>query len=151
MAIIILLGTGTGLVFNYFSSNGIPLINNSYDFSTPDELSVEQAYATYRQGSAIFIDTRYPEEFEQGHIRQAVNVPAKWSMDQVMNYFASLNRNQHLIIYCNRGCTSSLRLAGFLSQQEFRKVSVLAAGFEAWLSRDYPVEATTKRKGQQES
>ena len=143
--IIILLVAATGLFFNYFSSNGIPLIYKTAASSDTNLISVEQAYLLYQQGQALFIDTRYPEEFARGHIRQAVNVPARWSMDQIMNFFASIATDRPLLVYCSKDCGSAQRLAGFLAQQGFGNVRVLADGFEMWEARQFPAEKTDNK------
>jgi rhodanese-related sulfurtransferase len=140
--IIILLVIVTGLLFNYFSGNGLPLIYNAPPSSDTNLISVGQAYLLYQQGQVLFIDTRYPQEFARGHIRQAVNVPARWSMDQIMAFFASISADRSLLVYCSKDCNSGQRLAGFLIQHGYSNVLVLADGYELWLAREYPVELT---------
>ncbi len=142
LIIILLLVIVTGLLFNYFSSNGIPLIYNAAAPSDTILVSVEQAYSLFQQGRVLYIDTRYPEEFARGHIRQAVNVPSRWSMDQIMGFFASICADRPLLVYCSKDCSSGQRLAGFLIQHGFSNVRVLADGFEMWVARQYPVEIT---------
>jgi rhodanese-related sulfurtransferase len=145
---IILLSTVTGLIFNYFSGDGLPLIYHSAVFSSSTEISAEQALQLLLEGKALFIDTRYPEEFAQGHIKQAVNVPAKWSMDQIMNFFESIPKDRLLVVYCSSAdCNSSQRLAGFLAQQEFSKVMVFLDGYEIWVARNYPRDLPGKNTG----
>jgi len=137
---IILLSFISGLVFNHFSPGGIPLISGTADTVSGKEISVERAYQFSREDRALFIDTRYPEEYRKGHINQAVNVPANWSMDQIMNFFRTVPKDRLLIVYCSSAeCNSSQRLAGFLVQIGFNNVMVFPDGYKSWLAKNYPV------------
>jgi rhodanese-related sulfurtransferase len=139
--VIAIAAIATSLLFNHFSGSGLPLIYDEPAWPQTGSVSVEQAYALFQQGQVLFIDTRYPEEFSGTHIQKAVNVPSKWSMDQIMNFFEPVSRQRPLLVYCSNNCTSGQRLAGFLVQQGFSSVSVLNNGFETWVANGYPVES----------
>jgi len=140
--LITILAIMTALIFNHFSSRGLPLINAEQPSPNFNPVSVKQAYSLFQQGRVLFIDTRYPEDFSKGHIPKAVNVPSKWSMDQIMNFFGAVSRDRSLLVYCSKNCNSGQRLAGFLVQQGFGSVAVLVDGFEMWVAAGYPVENT---------
>ncbi len=52
----------------------------------------------------IFIDVRSPEEFWQGHIPGAINIP----YETLRVPMSGLGRNKTYILYCDRGATSLL-------------------------------------------
>jgi rhodanese-related sulfurtransferase len=139
--LILFLSTITALIFNSISHTGIPVIYSPPLLTGGGEIDAEQARTLYLGSNALFIDTRYPEEFARGHIPGAVNVPQKWSLDQVMVFFESIPRDRLLVIYCGSSeCNSSRRLAGFLNQIEYTGVLIFIDGFEVWKVNNYPIE-----------
>ena len=58
----------------------------------------------YRRSGAYLIDLRTKEEYEQGHIPGAVNIP----YDFLEDYKKRLPRNRLLVLYCEWGTTSIL-------------------------------------------
>ena len=139
--LIIFLAGITGFIFNALSHNGIPVIYSPPGISDGGEIDAEQARTLYLGSNALFIDTRYPEEFTHSHIPGAVNVPQKWSLDQVMDFFESIPKDRLLVIYCSSTeCNNSRRLAGFLIQLEYTHVMVFVDGLEVWRAKNYPVE-----------
>ncbi len=58
----------------------------------------------YRRSGAYLIDLRTKEEYEQGHIEGAVNIP----YDFLEDYKKRLPRNRLLVLYCEWGTTSIL-------------------------------------------
>lgn len=80
---------------------------NRPDFNT----LLEQAKGT---AGAVILDVRTPEEFSQGHVPGAVNLP----LDQIETI--ELDQNTPLFVYCHSGARSSsaaaiLRNKGYLS------------------------------------
>ena len=73
----------------------------------------------YRRAGAFVIDLRSQEEYRQGHIKGAVNIP----YDFLEDYKKRLPRNRILVLYCEWGTTSIL--AGRkLSQYGYEVLSV---------------------------
>ncbi len=139
--IIFVISILSGLLFNSLSANGIPLLYKSPDLKSGTRLTPEQTYQLYRDGRAIFIDTRYREEFESGHIRNAVNLPANSSRDEIMVFLKPIQKNKIIVTYCSSPyCNSSRRLAGFLSYRGYEMVYVFLAGFEEWEKKGYPMD-----------
>ena len=131
----------SGVLFNSLSANGIPLLYKSPDLQSGSRLTPEQTFQLYRNGRALFIDTRYREEYASGHIKNAVNLPANSSRDEIMVFIKPLPKNKIIVTYCsNPSCNSSRRLAGFLSYRGYEKVYEFLAGFEEWEQRGYPLD-----------
>ena len=62
----------------------------------------ETDYAGLVENGAIVVDVRSNEEFRQGHIKGAINIP----LDHINNWFNTLENKNQLIITC---CASGLR------------------------------------------
>ncbi|MDO5426082.1 MAG: rhodanese-like domain-containing protein [Eubacteriales bacterium] len=67
----------------------------------------------------FLIDLRAPEEYAQGHVRGAVNIP----YERLKNTYL-LPRERVLILYCDRGATS-MAAARELAEQGYRVKTVI--------------------------
>jgi rhodanese-related sulfurtransferase len=131
----------SGLSFNFLVEDSISLIYRPPQFKPGTHLTLEQAYNLYRQGRALFVDTRYKGEFEHSHIKGAVNLPFRSSMDEIIEFLTDLSKEQIIVTYCNNpSCNTSRRLAGFLLNRDFKNVFIYLAGFDAWKDNNLPVE-----------
>lgn len=54
--------------------------------------------------SAIVIDVRSPQEYEESHINGAINIPL-WSISKNIFNVAE-NKNQYIVLYCSSGIRS---------------------------------------------
>lgn len=87
------------------------------------------------QQHAVFVDVRSAEEYAQGHIAQARNVP----LDQIDGRAASvLPKNKPLIVVCSSGRTAT-RAAALLQGKGFQNVVTLNGGMQSWLQAGLPV------------
>lgn len=77
----------------------------------------EQARERVREG-AIWLDVRYPSEYQYDKLPGAINVP----LSEVRNMFAVLDRSREYVVYCQSGRRSAA--AAFLFAQQ---------GFQVWL------------------
>jgi len=78
---------------------------------------LEQARERVREG-AIWLDVRYPSEYQYDKLPGAINVP----LSEVRNMFAVLDRSREYVVYCQSGRRSAA--AAFLFAQQ---------GFQVWL------------------
>lgn len=139
---ILLLSSISGLVYNSWGENTLSLIYSPPKFIPGKHLSLDQTYQIYREGRALFIDTRYKEEFQEGHIKNALNLPAKSSMDEIMTFLQTITKEEIIITYCsNPYCQYGKRMAGFLLSRGFENVYVFIDGYDAWKTKNLPVEA----------
>lgn len=70
----------------------------------------ETAQSVRPEGKAVWIDVREPEEYGQGHLRGAVNVPLSRMADEIGRL--SPDKNAPVNLYCRTGrrAESALRL-----------------------------------------
>ena len=80
-------------------------------------LPFEQAAEKVRRG-ALWLDVRYPSEYQYDKLPGAINVP----LSEVRNMFAVLDRSREYVAYCQSGRRSAA--AAFL---------FAARGFQVWL------------------
>jgi rhodanese-related sulfurtransferase len=102
----------------------------------PRVVTLRDAEEAWRKRSAIFIDAREPDFFEEGHIPGAINVPLSQ-----LAHPAGLPENKAaaLIVYCSGGdCEDSRILAKALSAAGYESLSVLAGGWDEWTAAGLP-------------
>jgi rhodanese-related sulfurtransferase len=86
--------------------------------------SFEVAAERVRNG-ALWLDVRYPSEYQYDKLPGAINVP----LAEVRNMFAVLDRTKEYVAYCQSGRRSAA--AAFLFAQRGFKVWVLQGGLKA--------------------
>jgi CRP-like cAMP-binding protein len=86
-------------------------------------IGFEDAAARVRDG-ALWLDVRYPSEYQYDKLPGAINVP----LAEVRNMFAVLDRSREYVAYCQSGRRSAA--AAFLFAQRGFKVWVLEGGLK---------------------
>lgn len=79
-------------------------------------------------GNINIIDVRGRENFNNGHIGNAINVPFN---ELLINSDKYIIKNKVYYIYCQRG-TRSVKLCQILRNKGYRVVNVLG-GYQAWI------------------
>ena len=87
-------------------------------------LSFEQAAEKVRRG-ALWLDVRYPSEYQYDKLAGAINVP----LAEVRNMFEVLDRSKEYVAYCQSGRRSAA--AAFLFAQRGFKVWLLQGGLRS--------------------
>lgn len=86
--------------------------------------------------SAIILDVRQPEEFDEGHLAQAINLD--WLNQTVfINGLAKLNKQKTYYVYCRSGRRSQAA-AGKLKAEGFQVVD-LKGGYLHWVELGLPI------------
>lgn len=81
------------------------------------------------------LDVRTPEEYAEGHVPGAVNVPH----DQLASRLAEVPKDKDVVVYCRSGRRSALA-TDVLAANGYQRVSHLEGDIQAWLARGRPVE-----------
>ena len=100
-----------------------------------DELGA--AEARERQGSAVFVDVREREEWEEGAVPGAVHVPRGQLESRIEGLVP--DRATELVLYCAGGSRSAFA-AKSLGDLGYENVSSLIGGFTDWKRNGYPIE-----------
>ena len=94
------------------------------------------------QAGALLIDVREPEEFNQGHLAQALNIPRGMLEFRISNDPALHDVQRPLAIYCKSSGRAALA-AQTLAAMGFENVISLAGGFDAWVAEGRPATKPT--------
>jgi rhodanese-related sulfurtransferase len=86
---------------------------------------------------ALVIDVRKPEEFEQGHIVNARNVPLE-RMQQEGDDAIKKQKSKILLAVCADGATSG-RAAGHLRKAGYENAFSLKGGLSGWRADNLPL------------
>lgn len=86
----------------------------------------------FRQGyrKAQLIDVREPDEFKNGHILGARNIP----LSQIRMRYKEVRNDQPVYLYCANG-TRTVRAAAFLKKKKINDLYQLKGGFKKWTGR----------------
>ncbi|MBP7866004.1 MAG: hypothetical protein KA419_08630 [Acidobacteria bacterium] len=113
-----------------------------------EALSLSQALDLHRNWAA-FIDARPPDQFANGHIRDAFNIP-ETAFDENLRFFRSSAQappTQPVVVYCGgEDCAISYRVARKLAENGFTNVKVYKGGWDEWFAAcqkdpsTYPIE-----------
>jgi thioredoxin len=112
-----------------------PTGNNSINTS----ISVEEFEKKITDAkTAQLIDVRTPEEFEEGHLKGAINFNINSSNFE--NQLSNLDKKQPIFVYCLSGGRSS-SAANILSEKGFTEVYNLSGGIMKWNAANKPIDA----------
>lgn len=103
------------------------------------EISVDSAQAALAQADAV-IDVREPDEYRQGHIPGALNMPRGLLEFQISAQPALQSRELQLLLYCKTSGRAALAAAS-LQEMGYLNVRSIVGGFDAWAAAGKPVAA----------
>jgi rhodanese-related sulfurtransferase len=85
----------------------------------------------------LLIDVRSPQEFDQGHIPGAVNMPH----ENINDYISELegHKDKPIIIYCQSGCRAKLAMK-VLQKLDFSEVMHLEGDMLGWSAAGMAVD-----------
>jgi rhodanese-related sulfurtransferase len=87
------------------------------------------------QPNVQLVDVRTPEEFNEGHLENAVNID--FMADDFDVKVASLDKEKPVMVYCKSGGRSA-KSAARLKELGFKTISDLEGGITNWTSEDKP-------------
>ena len=106
------------------------------------QIQPAQMTSLMNRDDAVVVDIRSEDDFRNGHIINAVNIPAaEISGDQAV---LEKSRDKPVVLYCQNG-TDSPRAARKLKGEGFENVSVLKGGLSAWRSAGMPLSKGNDR------
>ena len=87
-----------------------------------------------RPDQLFVLDVRTPQEYAEGHVPGAVNVP----QDQLASRLAEVPKDKDVVIYCRSGRRSALA-ADVLAANGYSRLSHLDGDMNAWIEKGRPV------------
>jgi rhodanese-related sulfurtransferase len=152
LTLVVLTAAALGLCCNQVRTTRLPLIGNwspeaQLTTASGDSLAVALADAEgmYYAHSAVFLDARSPEVYDEGHIEGALNVPwenAPWDdFDaKLASTLRDFSTETTFIAYCDGdGCSLSRELAMAMLERGYTEVRVLVNGWTLWQDKRLPV------------
>lgn len=113
-------------------------------FYQPVNIPVETAKKLFDE-KAVFIDGREPNEFEQGHIQGALNIPYKdfkeKNVDEKQLVLKDFKKDQLIVSYCGSdSCEISIDNAYEMAKAGYSDVKIYLGGFKEWNKMGYPIQ-----------
>jgi len=159
--LVMVVATVIGVTVNGMRPNGVALIPSGAPVSTVQHsdapatadtsladttvaegaISLAEMKRRFDAGTGYIIDARGPDEYQQGHIPGAINIPH----DRIPEYLDALNSqvptDGEVTIYCRSPtCDFSDLLATEMKMLGYTNVSVFSGGWEQWTLAGYPTE-----------
>jgi rhodanese-related sulfurtransferase len=155
--VVALLGILVGFTFNYARRDGVSIIKQAAEIeknpvsesaeSSPEDLvepvwiELDEALKYFNEGTALFIDARDEEEYIEGHIQGAVNVPYGWYLEEHPDLSSFFPDNKILITYCDGAdCESSIELAMVMFERGYNGIKIFFGGRQDWIDHNLPFE-----------
>jgi len=98
-------------------------------------ISAEQVKQQMTDLNTLLLDVRTPDEYKDGHIPGAKNIPVQ-ELDRRLN---ELDRQKNVIVYCRTGHRST-KAFHILKQNGFSAVRNFKGSWTEWTRLGYPIE-----------
>ena len=116
------------------------LADNQEVLAGVQEITLDEAIDRFRQGTALFVDARSVDDFREGHIDGAINIPETNFEEYIGPFMAANAPDTLLITYCEgKSCQQSQKLAEQLILSGFDNVYHLNDGWGEWKRNDLPI------------
>jgi len=110
--------------------------------SRVEHVTPEAAAEQVRSGEVMLLDVREPEEWDAGHVAEAVHIPRGWlelAADPATEHADErFDLDKRILVQCAKGNRSSLA-AATLKEMGYEAANV-EGGFEAWEEAGLTVE-----------
>jgi rhodanese-related sulfurtransferase len=100
-----------------------------------DIKAFQEQFADNPTADYVLVDVREIEEYEQGHIPGAINIP----LNSVPERMEEITKDKPVVLVCARGSRSEMA-ADFLSGHGYRDLYNLVDGTLGWMMRGLPTE-----------
>lgn len=102
------------------------------------ELLAADIHQRLQTPGTLLIDVREPDEYRQGHIPGAINIPRGMLEFRISGEPALQNLERPIVVYCKTSGRAALSVVA-LQAMGFRAVASLAGGFDAWVAGQHAV------------
>jgi rhodanese-related sulfurtransferase len=135
---IFLFATILAFVTNFFRSDGLPLLRPKLlsplsENKDSNTISLQTLKGRYEQPGVVILDARSPEEFAEGHIPGAKNLPYYEFSEKASVVLKDIPCDREIITYCEGlECSNAEDLAFLLKENGYALVKVFEGGWEEW-------------------
>ena len=88
----------------------------------------------------ILIDVRTQDEYDLGHVTNAINID--FYSDRFQDSILTFPKNENIILYC-RTNNRSTKTANILKENGFENISVIKGGITEWVRNGNDIDYTT--------
>jgi rhodanese-related sulfurtransferase len=99
-------------------------------------LSVDALKMINTDKNWVVLDVRTPGEFNQGHVKGAVNIDV--SQPDAFDKYLKLNRNAKYIVYCRTRNRSGV-VTNYMAQNGFKTIYQITDGIVGWNANNLPL------------
>lgn len=139
-----------GFSINQFRDSRLPLFEDwsmearmVSSYGERLDISLAEAKKAFLHKAVIFIDARSKDDFKNGHIKGARNLPWHEVDLKFVDVTKDISVNTPIITYCDgETCELSHNLAKFLLDSGFTNVQILINGWTKWQKAGLPTEKT---------
>ena len=112
------------------------------DLGRPIQMQLPAVKRYFDAGAVFLVDAREPEEYAEGHIAGAINLPFDHVITDPERLEGLDPEGKPIVTYCGGGsCELSLNLAWELIRTGQSRVLVFMGGYPEWESAGYPIES----------
>jgi len=101
------------------------------------DLNAKQFYEMMqKEKDVIILDVRTPQEYQEGHISNAINIPVQilgQQLDKLKNF-----KDKKILVYCRSGNRSAIA-SQILDRAGFKNVYNLKGGLFEWKASELPL------------
>ena len=101
--------------------------------SLPREISVDEAYGKYQNGTFV-LDVRTVDEWNEFHAPNSTLIP----LDELSTRISELPRDKEIVVVCRSG-NRSQQARDILLGAGFDQVTSMAGGLTEWRTKGYPI------------
>jgi thiosulfate/3-mercaptopyruvate sulfurtransferase len=124
------------------TKNAKKLAATTFKASVNQSILVEKAYVKSKLSSAVLIDSRKKEDFDAGHIGNAINIPSESLINgsklkpvaDLTSLLAKAPKDKEIILYCKTGVTASFMYFVLKSVLKYPNVKVYEGAYLDWKS-----------------
>ena len=115
---------------------------SSCEFRNSSEINLVSAtdLVEVQGANFILIDVRTRDEYDLGHITNAINFD--FYSDTFQDSILTLPKNQSIVLYC-RTNNRSTKTANILKENGFDNISVIKGGITEWVRNGNDIDYTT--------
>ena len=114
-----------------FVFSSLLLVYSCQIFESKDIMLISDTqFIEIQDTNYIIVDVRTAEEFESGHIQDAIHFD--FYSESFQKEILSLDKSSSIILYC-RTQNRSAKTADFLKENGYKEISVLEGGIPSWV------------------
>lgn len=93
-----------------------------------NSIKVSKLNQLMKTESVIFVDVRQSNEYRQGHIPNAINIPLNLMSKEIINEL----QTEKVVLYCNTGARSKVACNAVIDSKNKTKILNLEGGIVDW-------------------